>query len=73
MSVHLSVHPFAHLSICVYLRPCISLAGWMIQALIWRVWDMLQEGADAEAEAAWQPPKGQTGDGRTRLNDMLGY
>jgi hypothetical protein len=30
--------------------------------------DVLQDG-----EVAWVPPKGQTGDGRTALNDKLGY
>ena len=29
--------------------------------------------ADTEKFAVWMPPEGQTGDGRTRLNDKLGY
>ena len=40
----------------------------------------LPEGATLEADAAgfgeepvWQPPQGQRGDGRTKLNDALGY
>ena len=28
---------------------------------------------EAEEEAAWAPPTGQTGDGRTALNAKLGY
>jgi hypothetical protein len=31
------------------------------------------EGADPQAPPCWAPPSGQTGDGRTSLNDMLGY
>ncbi len=40
----------------------------------------LPEGAAVEADGAgsgeepvWQPPQGQRGDGRTKLNDALGY
>ncbi len=28
---------------------------------------------DAAAAAEWRPPEGQRGDGRTKLNDLLGY
>jgi len=28
---------------------------------------------DKEAAASWRPPEGQTGDGRTKLNDLYGY
>lgn len=31
------------------------------------------EGADPQAPPSWAPPSGQTGDGRTSLNDKLGY
>lgn len=31
------------------------------------------EEASGDQPLAWQQPKGQTGDGRTALNDKLGY
>lgn len=48
-------------------------------ALLSRVKKSVGDRADAEAvdeaaaAAAWRPPKGQTGDGRTSLSDKLGY
>jgi hypothetical protein len=30
-------------------------------------------GPDKATEAEWKPPENQTGDGRTKLNDLLGY
>ena len=34
--------------------------------------DYSSEGVDSKY-ATWMPPQGQTGDGRTSLNDKLGY
>jgi hypothetical protein len=31
------------------------------------------EAVDERAEPEWAPPQGQTGDGRSSLNDKLGY
>jgi hypothetical protein len=31
------------------------------------------EREEGGAEGAWRPPEGQTGDGRSKLNDALGY
>ena len=31
------------------------------------------EAGEEEHEAAWQPPQGQKGDGKTALNEKLGY
>ncbi|KAJ2775482.1 hypothetical protein IWQ56_000018 [Coemansia nantahalensis] len=31
------------------------------------------QAGDGGSDASWQPPAGQTGDGRTALNDRLGY
>ena len=28
---------------------------------------------DSQAAVGWKPPEGQQGDGRTKLNDLLGY